>query len=165
MVSRAVDVPHAREMFRKRLDRAGFQGAIAVGGSRGWLGSITCSAGSCMPTCSPSASSPQAWGRAGDRLEEGRYVEATQAGPAVRPRRAAVVCASNLCPSHRPGRRRVPLPSGSSRRTCGVVVARIASRTLSFSLTATVVAAVASSSTSSCFVTASRSAGSSCPQA
>jgi hypothetical protein len=28
----AVDVPRAREMFRKRLDRAGFKGAIVVGG-------------------------------------------------------------------------------------------------------------------------------------
>ena len=49
------DLGRTHEMFRKRLDRAGFKGAIVAGGMR-LLGRRTGNAGSCMRKCSPLAS-------------------------------------------------------------------------------------------------------------
>ena len=49
------DPRRIREMFRKRLDRAGFKNANWWAASR-WPGRRNGSAGSCMPTSSPSAS-------------------------------------------------------------------------------------------------------------
>ncbi len=105
----AVDVPHAREMFRKRLDRAGFQGAIAVGGiEAGWQHNLQ--RWLLHAHVLAIGVDPQAWERLETALKKGGTSKPLKRDPLCDPGEQLSYCIKFM-PLHRPGRRRVPLPS------------------------------------------------------
>ena len=115
------DVPRAREMFRKRLDRAGFKGAIVVGGievawQENWQRWLLHAQVLAIGV------DANAWKQLEAALEDSGTAKPVRPRPAVRPRRAALLLhqVRYLSSTRTPPR---PLASGSPRRTRGVVVA------------------------------------------
>ena len=115
------DVPRAREMFRKRLDRAGFKGAIVVGGievawQENWQRWLLHAQVLAIGV------DANAWEQLEAALEDSGTANPVEHRPAARPRRAALLLhqVRDLSSTRTPPR---PLASGSPRRTRGVVVA------------------------------------------
>ena len=115
------DVPRTREMFRKRLDRAGFKGAIVAGGievawQENWQRWLLHAQVLAIGV------DPHAWERLEAALEKSGTADPVEARRAVRPRRAALLLhqVRDLSPARTSSR---PPAAGSPRRTRGVVVA------------------------------------------
>jgi hypothetical protein len=103
-----VDVTHAREMFRKRLDRAGFKGAIVVGGievawqakwQRWLLHAHALAIGV----------DANAWERLEAALEDSGTADPVRPVALCNPDEQLSYCIKFVT-YHQPGRRRVPLP-------------------------------------------------------
>ena len=102
------DVPRAREMLRKRLDRAGFKGAIVVGGIevawqekwQRWLLHVHVLA---------IGVDAVAWKRLAAALEDSGTAKPVDVDPLRDPDEQLSYCIKFVS-YHQPGRRRVPLP-------------------------------------------------------
>jgi hypothetical protein len=102
------DLPHIREMFRKRLDRAGFKPAILAGGievawqaqHQRWLLHAQVLA---------IGVDPQAWQQLEAALEKSGTVDPVRVVPLRHPKEQLSYCVKFVT-YHQPGRRLVPLP-------------------------------------------------------
>jgi len=104
----AADVPRAREMLRKRLDRAGFKGAILVGGIEvawqdGWQRWLLHAQVLAIGV------DAEDWDRLEAALEDSGTADPVMPKPLRNPDEQLSYCIKFVT-YHQPGRRRVPLP-------------------------------------------------------